>query len=132
MGPVAAGNFQGSTNKLPFEFFLGLFDGERISTERTIGLCQLPDWPGEDLRGKPPFFGKKQPTLDAILQFTDIAWPGISQEQLHRLGRNRHRRSRFAEFLAVFFQEMGNEQGDILLSFPERRQGDTDHVKAEI
>src|SRR3954447_1279196 len=58
--------------------------------------------------------------LDDVLELAHVAWPVVFRQQIQRLRRQLERR--LAVLLAVFFQEVMDEQRDIVLAVAQRRQ----------
>ena len=66
--------------------------------------------------------------LDDVLELADVARPGIALEQADDVGREPLRL--LAHLVAVFLEEVGDEDGDVLDPFAERRHVDGDDVQA--
>jgi hypothetical protein len=71
--------------------------------------------------------GQQDRSLDRVLELSHIALPGALKKIFQGLGAETQTFTSI--FLGVFFQEIDCQEDDILPSFPERRQSDSDHIK---
>src|SRR6266849_6140553 len=123
-GHSASAFAQGSLNHL---FLLGsrLFRQLQLAFR---GVCKrLPRQPTL-IYGEILCFAYDDRTLDDVLQLPNITWPGIRLKQVEALFA--HRLKVLSSFPGVTIDEVLDQQGNVLRSFPQRRYLNRKNVEA--
>ena len=122
-GDFVAVAFEGEEDGVAFGGFSGGFEGLRW--ERVEEVIEF-EVEGGDAFG----VGHDDGALDAILEFADIAWPGVEGESAEGIGGERE--GSFGIFGGVTVEEFVGDEEDIIGAVAEWGEGDDDDGEAEV
>ena len=115
---VPVGGLKGLCQKGAFDL-LNLFDSSRLLRAKQ-GVRKM-------LRKKKLAFCQTDGKIDAVLEFTDVAPPGVGVKPIHHIGMEPG--DVLVEFPGRLAQKTDRKILEILLSFPKGRKPDPDDVE---
>ena len=115
--PVSSRRFKCPSNKVPLQELSGLLEGKAIGRDnlRYLYLSHTPKLIRQAFHAELVSFADDNASLDHILQFPDVSWPGVLHESLY--GCRAAADISSGEAFRIFCKKMVNQKRNILWTF---------------